>query len=368
MFSSISINNFRCFEDFSIESLDRVNLIAGTNNVGKTALLEAIFLLIGTENIGLVVKINSFRGIEKFIGNVASVRELIWNPLFFKFDSQTTIKISGTLNTGGQNSVELRLVPRTSARLALGSDSATENLLATGLEFEPGTSGLLDEEMELQYTDPSGKTGSTQLLIDEKGIRIEPVPAEPPFPGFFLAARRRTTLGEDAERFGRLEEEKEFINGYNFLKALRIVEPNLERLTTIFRAGVPMIYGDIGLGRMLPLPLMGDGLGRLMSLLLAIANASGGVALVDEIENGLHHSILNKVWRVIGDAARHFDTQVFATTHSYECIRAAHQAFEGSDGYDFRLHRLDRVNEKIRAITYDEETLAAAIKAYMEVR
>lgn len=365
MFTSIFINNFRCFEDFSIESLDRVNLIAGTNNVGKTALLEAIFLLLGTGNIGLVVKISSFRGIEQFIGNITSVRELIWNPLFFKFDSQATIKISGTLNTGEQQGVELRLVPRTSARLDLGSDSATENRLADVLEFEPGANGLLDEEMELQYTDSSGKTGSTQLLIDEKGISIKPVPSAPPFPGFFLAARRRTTLGEDAERFGRLEEERE---RYNLLEALRIVEPNLERLATIFRAGVPMIYGDIGLGRMLPLSLMGDGLARLTSLLLTIVSASDGVVLVDEIENGLHHSILDKVWRAIGDAARHFKTQVFATTHSYECIRAAHQAFEGSDGYDFRLYRLERVGKKIEAVTYNQKVLAAAMKADMEVR
>jgi AAA15 family ATPase/GTPase len=113
---------------------------------------------------------------------------------------------------------------------------------------------------------------------------------------------------------------------------------------------------------------MGDGLGRLTSLLLTIANAPGGVVLVDEIENGLHHSILGKVWRAIGDAARRFDTQVFATTHSYDCIRAAHQAFEASESYDFRLHRLERIGDMIRAVTYDQAVLAAALKAELEVR
>ena len=186
-----------------------------------------------------------------------------------------------------------------------------------------------------------------------------------PFPGFFLAARFRISPEEDAERFGQLD----MTEGVdNLLEALKIVEPRLKRLTTIFSAGVPMIYGDIGLGRMFPLALMGDGLGRLTSLLLAIANAPGGVVLVDEIENGLHHSILSKVWQAIGDAARRFDTQVFATTHSFECIRAAHQAFEESDGYDFRLHRLERVGDVIRAVTYDQESLGAAMKADLEVR
>jgi len=358
VFTSLYVNNFRCFEEFSIESLDRVNLIAGTNNVGKTALLEAMFLLIGAENVTLVVRISAFRGITEFKGDPASVRELLWRPLFLRFDSEATIEISGALSSGGRQSVELRLVPGASARLDVGDESA--------LEIGLGTSQLFGQAMQLRYTDPSGDTHSIQMLVDEKGPpRVEPVPLPPPFPGMFLAARRRTTPQEDAERFGRLDVVEE---SYDLLEALRILEPRLKRLTTIFSAGVPMIYGDIGLGRMLPLPLMGDGLGRLTSLLLAIANAPRGVVLVDEIENGLHHSILSKVWRAIDDAARRFDAQVFATTHNFECIWAAHQAFEASGRYDFRLHRLERVAERIRAVTYDQETLAAAMKADLEVR
>ena len=357
MFTSISINNFRCFKEFSIESLDRVNLIAGTNNVGKTALLEAIFLLIGATNVTLVAKISAFRGIESFKGDPASVRESLWRPLFLKFDSQAVIKISGSLSTGGQHSVELRLVPGTSARLAMGNELVSEIGLVTN--------GPPGQAMQLRYTDPSGETHATEMLIDEKGIRVEPVPLQPPSPGFFLAARSSIPPQADTERFGRLEVEEE---SYNLLETLRIVEPRLKRLTTIFSAGMPMIYGDIGLGRMLPLPLMGDGLGRLTSLLLAIANASHGIILVDEIENGLHHSIMSKVWQAIGDAAYRFDTQVFATTHSYECIRAAHQAFETSERYDFRLHRLERVADAVRAVTYDQEALTAAMKADLEVR
>lgn len=358
MFTSISIKNFRCFKDLSVESLDRVNLIAGANNVGKTVLLEAIFLLIGTMNISLIAKISAFRGIEEFKGDLASVRDLLWRPLFSNLDSRATIEISGSLSTSGQHRVEMQMVPVASARLALGNDSAPE----TG----PRAGGPPGQAIQLRYTDPMGETRSTEMLIDEKGIRVEPVPSEPPFPGFFLAARRRTTPQEDAERFGRLEE---MVRGpYDFLEALKIVEPRLKRLTTIFRAGVPMIYGDIGLGRMLPLPLMGDGLERLTSILLAIANAPHGVVLVDEVENGLHHAVMSKVWQAIGDAARRFDVQVFATTHSFDCIRAAHQAFETSGSYDFRLHRLERVGGDIEVVSYDQEVLAAAMQADMEVR
>jgi len=54
-------------------------------------------------------------------------------------------------------------------------------------------------------------------------------------------------------------------------------------------AEVPIIHGEIGLGRPLPLPLMGEGMARIASLLLSIGTYRGGIVLIDEIENGLHH-------------------------------------------------------------------------------
>jgi hypothetical protein len=203
------------------------------------------------------------------------------------------------------------------------------------------------------------------MILDQKGVRSEPIPPPPPFPAFFLAARVRIPPAEDAERFGKLE-----ILGQQdaLLKALQVIEAQLRRLAVVVAGGVPMIHGDIGLGRLVPLPVMGEGMARLASLVLAIGNAPNGVVLVDEIENGLHHSILPKVWRAIGEVARQFNTQVFATTHSLECIVAAHRAFSESERYDFRLHRLERVHETIHAVTYDPETLEAAIETGLEVR
>jgi len=113
---------------------------------------------------------------------------------------------------------------------------------------------------------------------------------------------------------------------------------------------------------------MGGGMVRLTNLAVYIGNAPNGVVLVDEIENGLHYSVMFKIWKAIALAARESDAQVFATTHSWECIKAAHQAFTLDGKYDFRLHRLGRIDGKIGAVTYDQETLDAAIKAGLEVR
>ena len=119
---------------------------------------------------------------------------------------------------------------------------------------------------------------------------------------------------------------------------------------------------------MAPLSLLGEGLVRITGILLSIADAPGGVVLIDEVENGFHHSVLSRVWAAIGEAARRYNTQVFATTHSFECIEAAHEAFREDQQYAFRLHRLERFEDDPHVITYDQQTLAAAIRSNLEVR
>ena len=109
---------------------------------------------------------------------------------------------------------------------------------------------------------------------------------------------------------------------------------------------------------------------RLFSLAVAIGNAAGGVVLVDEVENGLHHTVMGNVWTGIAHLTREFNVQLFATTHSEECVRSAHEAFKEYKLYDFRLHRLERVKDtdEIQAVTYDQETTDIALTKGLEVR
>ncbi|MGA9994869.1 MAG: AAA family ATPase, partial [Pyrinomonadaceae bacterium] len=170
---------------------------------------------------------------------------------------------------------------------------------------------------------------------------------------------------EDTKWFSKLDDvgrQDEIVN------TLQLIEPRLKSLAVSTSDGPAMIYGDIGIGRRIPMSQMGEGMVRLLSLVLEITNASGGVVLVDEIENGLHHSVLTKVWLAIGEAARRSNTQIFATTHSWECIRAAHEAFLESKDYDLRLHRLERINGDIKAVTYNEKTLDTSVEMNLEVR
>jgi|GEM_PF-2767527 len=59
MLRDLAIQNYRCFKDFHIDGLARVNLIVGANNSGKTSLLEAVYLLVNQVNLEPLINLYS---------------------------------------------------------------------------------------------------------------------------------------------------------------------------------------------------------------------------------------------------------------------------------------------------------------------
>ncbi len=355
MYQSFAIKNFRCFRELEFGPLERVNLIAGTNNVGKTALLEALFLLMGPNNPELSLVLNASRGIQRYLVDP----EKIWGWFFFNKRIDEIVELTGIAKDSSQRSLQIRLVQPQRPQ-AVPSDESTLSETMRALTTSSGP-----RELIFRYRDADGKVDSSRaFIIPPNEIRTERAQIGP-FPlGVFLSTRLQLPK-DDIERFSNLERVR---RQDEVLAALRILDQRLNRLALLVIGGEPIIGGDIGLEELVPLPFMGEGIGRLLSIVVSIANASGGTVFIDEIENGLHYSTMVKVWQAIAHAARQSDAQVFATTHSWECIRAAHEAFATGETYDFRLHRLERVNGEIKAMTYDQRTLATAIAAGLEVR
>ncbi len=368
MFTSLSIRNFRCFESLSIDdSLNRVNLIAGLNSAGKTALLEAIYMLIGMGNVELVVQLGNYRGLAgNYLGELSQLTELLWNSLFHNLNSSDVIEIRG-IHCGREHVAQVSIDRVSTTHFSVSDGRADEG---TGeLESLP----IYGHFLKLVHSKPDGSVVESAMVIEAASdgaltVRVAsdpPIRPELPFRGSYLGGNKSRGLQNAATKYTRLESERE---PSELLETLRIIEPRLKRVRVGVVAGTPMLRGDIGIGRMVPLSLLGDGLGSLTNTLLAIADAPDGVVLIDEIENGFHHSVLSRVWASIDEAARRYNTQVFATTHSFECIEAAHEAFREDREYAFRLHRLERIADETHVITYDQETLAAAIRTNLEVR
>ena len=361
MYKSFTIKNFRGFPDFTMKSLQRINLIAGKNNVGKTALLEALWLHHGYHNPELGIGVTMSRGLE------LKRDEFMWD-LFFEFDPEKTIVLSSQDWDNQSQSLRITIQEHPTSRISIRDGEwkgRNESELLPSMIVGQASNEPIESAVLLDYTGVSGETIQAHAYVEPHSVRFERPVGVKKASGIFLAAQSRSHSKILAEQLGDLEVNKK--EG-KIIQILQIIEPSLESLTVRHAGNVPTIYGDIGKKRLVPLPLMGDGMSRLLGIALSISQAQDGILLVDEIENGLYHTVMRKVWQAIANLAREYNVQIFATTHSEECIRAAHQAFNACEQYDFALHRLERVKKAIRAISFGQETLDAAIEMDAEVR
>ena len=359
MYRSFTIKNFRCFDELTVEGMGRINLIAGKNNVGKTALLEALWVHSGAVNPEVAVRIEAFRGLEQ------QTLENFLGSLFRGFDRDLAIEISSTgdwedspfsqrIYFEDGSSFEMPLTGLENDQLTLFQNSSIA-MRASNVVVMEYTDGL-EEKTVTKGRLVARQLGPVQDVSMEVALQSgQPLQDHPS--SIFLAARRASLGPEDVNRYSELE-----VNGEaeGVLEILQTVEPELKRLAVVSARQAPSIYADVGIGRLIPIQLMGDGMSRILSLALAIASAPGGMVLVDEIENGIHYTVMEKVWKAIGAFARSYDVQLFATTHSYECIRAACDAFDSDEEDELRLFRIGRVNGEIRAAMYDREMMQTA--------
>lgn len=365
MYKSFKIRNFRCFDEITLSSLERINLITGMNNAGKTSILEALFLHMGGYNPSLIITLHTFRGFERFKLEFAPLSETPWDSLFKDYKQDTPIELIGKNGEKFERTITLREISDASDLRELSKSirimhSEPEEISLQTSEISLETAKVLEMECKEQR-----RINKYYLIIHKKGIQTGPISPSPPFPGFYQSDRTPILSKGMAERFGKLEK---FGKQDIVLKALQVIEPKLKRIAMLVLAEQPVLHGDFGLDRLVPISLMGGGIVRLANLITYIGNAENGVVLVDEIENGFHYSIMPKVWKSIAEAARQFNTQIFATTHSWECIVSAHNSFIKERNYDFKLHRIESTDHKTIAVNYDKASLQSAIDAGLEVR
>ena len=350
MLNKLQILRYRNLNALNIEKMNRINIIAGQNNTGKTSVLEAIFLLSGGANPQLAMNINAFRGISAAAGAIDLLRDIFWKPLFYGLDMKQEIEISAQHKNLGQLKLSISLV--------------SEEVLELPLDFTPSpqTSTVVDDyTLQLQYETEAGKTVTGRMRAGGPGIQVDSPNFNIPFPAIFLSSRVGN-LQEDAARLGRLRKRKQ---GKLVTEAVKTVEPRLISVEDNSASGSPMIWADVGLTELIPLATMGEGMTRIARIVLAICDMPHGLVLIDEVENGFHHTILPKVWKIIERAAEKFDVQVVATTHSFECVEAAHNVLKKRN---LKLHRLEPEGNEIHCISYSADAIDAAISHGLEVR
>ena len=347
MLTTLRVANYRSLTNLRIDALNRVNLISGRNNSGKTTLLESL-LILSTGHPEVTLHDSIIRGITSENLPSNAVPSILWKQIFPSHDMDTRIEIDADHQSMDHLGIEIELEHDEIVRRSVSGS----------------TDARLDDESPhttlLVRTTRGSEEWERRMRVTDKEIQIERRNQPVLFPAFIVPAGR----GELKSDAACLDYVKRTKQGHRVVDALRIVDTSLASLEVISETGEPMIWADVGLPQLVPLPTVGEGMLRICRFAMGLVIARGGVLLVDEIENGIHHSIVAKVWQFIMDAAVEMDVQVFVTTHSYECVQAA----QSLNSDQLMLHRLEATEAGHRCVTIPPQELETAVLHSLEIR
>lgn len=369
MLRDLTIQNYRCFKDFHIDELARVNLIVGQNNSGKTTFLEAIYLLVQQQNIQAVFDVLSSRGEQSKI--------------------QTQLASGQAVNRSKYQFEHIFYGHQLTPDLSIYIQSQKEELLSLKIQANPTNQQVLipvAEELETSFLAVElivcynqNATVKISLLRDASIAHL--VSSK-------LTERNNNYLslvGSSQDNFNLLKTTAVAFNDMavfwdaitltpkeeSVVAALQILEPDVERIS--FTSNPTTDSGILikirGQNHPIPLGSMGDGMRRILNIAMAAVSSENGFLLVDEIDTGLYYQTQTDMWRLIFETAQRLNVQVFATTHSWDCIAAFQEALEQSqDSSVGKLFRLSRRGEDIRAVEYTPDELSVAVRQSIEVR
>ncbi len=358
MFQSVRFQHFKRFDDLEIP-LSPITLIGGKNNVGKSSVLEGLFLFADRSNPNLFVRQLTWRGLSA----IPLEPQAFWGPFFRNYQLDTPLSIV-VKEEGIPSVLEI---------------SYSEQLEGTAVDItfpSPGQSAnspvveqvMFPYAVRIQYSSGEGLVQTATQRFTTSGVQHRVERFDRPARGAaYIGSKMRVDAAEEAERFGKLDVEgrQDFI-----AQGLRAIDPRVASVSTIVLGDRPVLHADVGIGRKIPVMLLGDGTSRLLSILLALESTPGGIVLVDEIENGFHYSVVEEVWRAIGAAVARSGCQLVATTHSIECLHAATVALDQQAGAPLLSYtRLEeRRDRSLHAVQASVESLLGAVELNWEMR
>jgi AAA15 family ATPase/GTPase len=112
----------------------------------------------------------------------------------------------------------------------------------------------------------------------------------------------------------------------------------------------------------------GDGLGKFIYFIMILLSQKDSIILLDEIENGIHYTQLDRLWEIILTISKQQNVQVFATTHSKECIESYARVAKKLEDEEIAFIELCKREEEIKAFVYPYDWFIDEIEQEHEVR
>jgi AAA15 family ATPase/GTPase len=357
MLRSLRIENFRCFQTFELQQLGKLNLLVGTNNSGKTSILEAIQLLSSPTNLETLREVMTSRGEYIWSEERKGGRELDVRHLFYGHEIDVGSRFS-ILGNHQDTEEGITVSVEQTAQLNSFEDLREFVLIIKWLGTE--------EKVELPL---SSKEGLPVDYVNVRRVRkdVKNIGVKTQFvTSSLLTGEKLTELFDQVV----LTPEEELVT-----EALQTIEPSIERIASVgsekyrytgSRSGFVVKLSNSD--QRIPIGSMGDGIWRMLGLTLAIVNARNGVLLVDEIDTGLHFSTMSDMWKLIWETAKRLNVQVFATTHNSDCWTslATIASTENPSNEGITIQRIEK--GKPNSIVFTERQVVIAAERGIEVR
>ena len=366
MIKNFEVKNYRGLKHLKLDNLARVNLFAGKNNVGKTAVLEALSILYTGGKEQTIAELLTFRGEKLPVfreqpnvldSNLFAMRALFYTREISGYDNVIQLK---STNKSVNESIELSIVKYDDVT---NEESAFENGDAVIEAINTANTRRDLNKIRLKINSP----GLIRFIPLGESFMRKLSSVEMTLSSRYLYIPSSSLIDSTTARlFDR-------IIGTTFedqvIDALKLIEPKIIRLYYIElnRERVPIVKLEDS-QTLYPLSSMGDGANRILRLIVSLVNVSNGCLIIDEFENGLHYTVQQKLWEIIFKLSKELNVQVFATTHSYDCIRAFSEVANRTEEEDGKLIRLENINGDIKAVAYDEELMEIATEKGIEVR
>lgn len=370
MLRDLTIKNYRAFKDFSIDGLARVNLIVGDNNAGKTSFLEAVYLLKAQNDSTALLALLNTRGeySEHTGSNGLSEYDFPIAHIFYGHEP----RFSDAISDSGSIKVSSTSDKQSSLQISLKHLDLKKDGLAAYLRLRMASirESLWGEyELQFDYTNEDPKLEPILYFVAED-FSIKPGFVRPDSvlgPSNFVTSKETdfTQLAQLWDQIALTTQEA------NIISALQILEPDVEgiRFTSRLTANSGALVKLRSQPGPIPLGSMGTGMRRILTLAISAVTAKDGVLLADEIDAGLYYRAQADMWRLLFKVAKERDIQIFATTHSWDCVAAFQEALaEDGNADQGYLFRLQRRGDRIYPVGYTSDDLDIAVRQAIEVR
>uniref|UniRef100_UPI0040567B04 AAA family ATPase n=1 Tax=Candidatus Electronema sp. TaxID=2698783 RepID=UPI0040567B04 len=362
MITQLEIKNFRGFSEYKIDDVGQVNLLVGTNNCGKTSVLEAVHLLKSRGDAPVLLSILGRRG-ERIETEV--LKDAMPEPDLCRFFHGFKMKSNSGFSVAcADDSKELLSV--------LVQELSPQSEFFDNLPDFSGHYQLnviwKNEKENKEQNYPISQTGGLFYNYIRK-MYLKPISANDStvelIPSSAMSTQKTITL------FDRivLTPDEDMV-----LEALRIIEPDITRIASFggerssSRTRGGFLVKSSKWEERIPIGSFGDGIWRLLGLALSLVAAKNGTLLIDEIDTGLHYTVMSKMWKLVCVTAKKLNVQVFATTHSRDCWETlADNAIEDEFAdMSIRIHRINK--DKKQATTFTNREMHLALNRELEVR